>query len=84
MTETPRIVTYVSLDAPPAERWLAVFYRGASRLPLTFSGPDEDVLRERAETWWQDEQEKELAKKARALHAVASKTKKVAGAETAA
>lgn len=79
----PRICTFVSLESPPSERFMAVFYVAGhkgklERLPIAFYGPDADSLRERAAQWWRDEQAKEQARQARAAAMVASKTKKAA------
>jgi hypothetical protein len=77
---TPDIATFVSLESPPNERYLAVFYatdhKGRRvRLPMVFAGPDEDDLRARAGRWWQEESAKEAQRKARAAERISPRRK---------
>jgi len=62
VVQTPEVVTFVSLDSPPSERFLAVLYQNGERLPIVFAGKTEEGVSAAAAQWWQAEQAKEVRK----------------------
>lgn len=58
-----KICVYSSTDAPPAQRCIARLQVEGGFLPIHFSGSTEDGARQKAQTYWDVEAEKQAAQK---------------------